>query len=163
MSIAKKSIKADIRASRPVKRRKIRRIIDGRGVHLPAVWQTFILLQENKLNLIDFLREQILVKAKALPANYEVVVSGGERFPAVSSSARVVSHLNSSYEEADTKIVLHCADANAQSFQRVVICSRDTDVLLLLIYHATAEEVWLSAGTTKEKKSLFPCILCERV
>ena len=27
----------------------------------------------------------------------------------------------------------------------------DTDVLLLLIYHATAEEVWLSADTTKEK------------
>ena len=146
-----KSIKADTRVSRSAKRRKITRIIDGRGVRLPAVWQTFISLQKNKLNLIDFLREQILVKAKALPANYEVVVSGGDRFPAVSSSARVVSHLNSSHEEANTKIVLHCADANAQNFQRVVVCSRDTDVLLLLIYHATAEEVWLSAGTTKEK------------
>ena len=79
-----KSIKADTRASRSAKRRKIRRIIDGRGVRLPAVWQTFIPLQEKKLNLIDFLREQILVKAKTFHANYKVVVPGGDRFPAVS-------------------------------------------------------------------------------
>ena len=86
--------------------------------------------------LIDFLREQNLIKAKALLANYEVVVSGGDRFPAVSSSARVVSHLNSPHEEADTKIILHCVDADAQSFQRVVVCSRGTDVFFLLIYNS---------------------------
>lgn len=133
-----KSIKADTWASRSAKRRKIRILMCVMCVYLQSG------------------------KHSSLPADYKVVVSGGDRFLAVPSSARLVSHLNSSHEETDTKIALYCAEANAQSFHRVVVYSRDTDVLLLLIYHATAEEVCLSAGTTKEKKSSFLCILFEK-
>ncbi len=148
----KTSIKGQNRVHRTTKRRKIRRIIDGRDVPLPSVWLSFISMEENKVNLIHLLRDQLLLKAHNLPAHHEVVVSGGDEFHAASSTGRNVEHLNSTHEEADTKIVLHAADANAQNFHRVVVCARDTDILLLLLYHDTAQEVWMSSGTAKAKQ-----------
>lgn len=116
-------------------------------------------MEENKVNLIRFLRDQLLLRAQTLPAHHEVVVSGGDDFPAESSTGRDVQHLNSNHEEADTKIILHAADASVQNFYRVVVCTRDTDILLLLIHHETAEEVWMSSGTSKDKDFIPVCTL----
>jgi hypothetical protein len=151
----KNSIKSETRVHRTTKRQKIRRIIDDRNVRLPSVWQSFISMEENKVNLIQFLRDQVLLRAQSLPDHQEVVVSGGDKFPAASSIGRDVEHLNSTHEEADTKIILHAVDAKVQNFYRVVMCTRDTDILLLLIHHETAQEVWMSSGTSKEKQ-FFP-------
>lgn len=65
----------------------------------------------------------------------------------VSSRGRNVQCLCSTQEEADTRIVLHAVDAAKKNFQRVIFISRDTDVLVLMVMHATTPEVWLSAGT----------------
>ena len=63
-----------------------------------------------------------------------------------------MGHLTSSHEEADTRIVLHAADAATHDIKLVVVCSRDTDVLVLLAFHKTATEVWMDAGTKKKPK-----------
>ena len=158
-----KSIKSGARVQRTTSKWKIRRIIDGRNVRLPSVWQSFISLEANKVNLIRFLRDQLLLRAQTLPTYHEVVVSGGDAFPAVSSTGRDVQHLNSNHEEADTKIILHALDASVQNFHRVVVCTRDTDILLLLIRHETAEEVWMSSGTSKDKHFIPVCTVRENL
>ena len=57
-----------------------------------------------------------------------------------------MGHLTSSHEEADTRIVLHAADAATHDIKRVAVCSRDTDVLVLLVFHKSAPEVWIMIG-----------------
>ena len=57
--------------------------------------------------------------------------------------------LEANHEEADTRIVLHASRVPADV---VVITSRDTDVLVLLVAHRKAiraDEVWLNRGTAK--------------
>ena len=54
-----------------------------------------------------------------------------------------------SHQEADTKIVMHELDAHAQGFERVVINTRDTDILILLIHHDILIEVWMNCSKIK--------------
>ncbi len=54
--------------------RNIRRIIDLKDVSLPANWKNFINLRDNKTNLIQFLSQQLLIKADDLD-DKEIVCS----------------------------------------------------------------------------------------
>ena len=56
------------------------------------------------------------------------------------------------WEEADTKIVIHALDAHAHGFERVVVNTRDTDILILLIHHDIPIEVWMNISTSEEKQ-----------
>ena len=85
-------------------------------MRLHSGWQTFISLEENKVNLIQILWDQLVLKAQCRPDQQEVVVSGRDEFPAVLSSGNIVDHLNSTHEEADSKTVLHANDPNDQNF-----------------------------------------------
>ena len=98
---------------------------------------------DNKTNLIKFLTTELLTKSEELPGHHELIVAGGSETPdiVVSSSSGVMDHLNSWQEEADTRLVLHAYDAALQDFKRVVVCSRDTDVLILLTCHETSDEI----------------------
>jgi len=64
-------------------------------------------------------------------------------------------------EEADTWIVLHAADATRRGYERMIVCCRDTDVLLLLCVSSNylSNEVWVKAGTKKMmmKLPILPC------
>ena len=83
-----------------------------------------------------FLSEQIV--ANASPDKIIVTVGGFLDEREVQSSDRLpqiidVSVFNAAHEEADTRLVLHCAKS---SLDTIVVLVRDTDVLLLLIAHA---------------------------
>ena len=86
-----------------------------------------------------------------------VVVSGGfddEKEVRCSKSTAVnLKTLQSSHEEADIRFVLHAIHHNGK-VNDVVICARDTDVLLLLLAHKEriTSKVWLWAGTSKKPK-----------
>ena len=148
------SIKAGTRACRANVSRKIRRVIDSRNVQLPSSWQNFINLSDNKLNLIHFLTNEILMQSQRLPLEQELVVAGGCENPEIvlSSSGKCMTHLKSSHEEADTRLVLHAIDASKNDFKRIIVQCRDTDVLVLLTYHQTTEEVWMAVGTAKKPR-----------
>ena len=151
-----KSIKANTRERRTSKNRKICRIIDTGSVQIPTSWSDFIGLPENKINLVKFLTKELLRQCGHLTDDQELVIAGGCETPdlVVSSVTGILHHLCSTHEEADTRIVLHANDAVSKGYERLIVYSRDTDVLLLLIHHVTAE-VWMVAGT-KQKPKYFP-------
>ena len=79
-------------------------------------------------------------------------MTGGCKNPELAiSNQGDVSHLNSSHEEADSRLTLHVADAHAKGYERIIVVSRDTDVLALLAYHCEQmPDLWLKAGTSKK-------------
>ena len=47
---------------------------------------------------------------------------------------------------------MHALDAHAQGFEKVVINTRDTYILSLLIHHDMPIEVWMNCSKRKEKR-----------
>ena len=82
-------------------------------------------------------------------------ISGGfrdEREVRSSKKTTDLSFLRSIHEEADTRLVLHAVHCE---FNTVVVSSRDTDVLLLLVSHfprARCKNLWLMSGTSKKRR-----------
>ena len=50
---------------------------------------------------------------------------------------------------------MHALDAHAQGFERVVINTRDIDILILLIHHDIPIEVWTNCSKSKEKRYIL--------
>ena len=65
------------------------------------------------------------------------------------ASHRNVAHLDSDQEEADTKLILHAADATAQGATEINVFSPDTDVFILLLrrYPELCRDVNFITGT----------------
>ena len=149
------SIKSSTRIKRTAKRRPVRKLIQGPEVPLPQVWSQFIALEDNKADLATYLSTELLRKAETLVGNCEVVAGGGFPDPVnTKSSKREVTALSANHEEADTRLILHANDAIQNNYKRIIVICRDTDVLLLLLYHLghTEAEVWMVSGTSKQKK-----------
>ena len=154
--LGSQSIKAPTRSKRTGNRRPIRKIIEGSHVQLPQVWDQFIALDDNKADLAHFLSTELLDKAQDISENHEDVADGGFPDPVnARSSRRNVNHLSANHEEADTRLILHGKDACEANFKRMVVVCRDTDVLLLLLYHLGEMdiEVWMSSGTARQRKN----------
>ena len=71
-----------------------------------------------------------------------------------SSCQQDINQLSATHEEVDTSLLLHAGDANSSGYQRVVINSRDTDVLVLALGlpDCLRPEMWFSSGTSKKWK-----------
>ena len=149
-----KSIKEGTRTRRGQGSGAIRRLIEGRNVPLPAKWETFMAHPKNKADLANFLSQQLMLQA---PSNKTVVVSGGfiDEEQVESSDPEVITDtLKAQHEEADTRMILHCTQTQASS---IVIATRDTDVLVLLLAHfhkIPSDKVWLRAGTSANRKHI---------
>ena len=113
---------------------------------LPYPWSSFLALEENKTDLIKFLSKELSLIANNLPTGSDLVIAGGQESDEhiVSSVGRDVRHLMSTQEEADTRLILHAYDAKHQGYEKIVICSRDTDVLVLAIHHDLGSNVWIN-------------------
>jgi len=137
------------------KSRPIRRKIENSDVPLPVNWKQFIDHPENKQDLENFLSLEIMRRAKSTSQNCDIVTAGGfqERTAAESSLGSDVSCLRSTRDEADTRIILHARTLTTQGFQRIVVHSRDTDVLVLLVHFANqlSPEIWFRTGTAKQR------------
>lgn len=121
-------------------------------------------MDDNKADLAHFFSGEILRRAAYLPANCEVVAGGGCPDPLnAGSSRRDVFHLAANHEEADTRLILHALDAYRNNYKRIEVRCRDTDVLLLLLFHLGRFEieVCMVAGTAKQRKC-FPVHLIVR-
>ena len=69
-----------------------------------------------------------------------------------STGATDLGTLKSTHEEADTRLVLHAVH---NQFHTVVVFSRDTDVLLLLVSHfqiMQCQHLWMMSGTSKKRR-----------
>ena len=156
-------IKSSTRIKRTAKRRPVWNFIQGPGVPLPQIWSQFITLEDNKADLATYLSTELLRKAETLAGNCEVVAGGGFPDPVnTKSSKREVTALSANHEEEDTRLILHANDAIQNNYRRVLLICRDTDVLLLLLYHLghTEAEVWMVSGTSKQKQMLSSSYYC---
>ena len=76
-------------------------------------------------------------------------------FPIILAPAHDFDTLNTAVKrcflkEADTRLVLHAIHCQ---FNTVVVASRDTDILLLLVYHfqrMSCEHLWMMCGSSKK-------------
>ena len=70
-----------------------------------------------------------------------------------SSNAELdLTQIQAFHEEADTRFILHCSHTDCNS---IVVSSKDTDVLVLLIAHfeyINCNKVWMKTGTAKTTK-----------
>ncbi|MEL6989860.1 MAG: hypothetical protein AAGK97_18775, partial [Bacteroidota bacterium] len=152
------SIKSATRSARTGKLRSIRKLIQGPSVPLPQVWNQFIAMDENKADLARFLSEEMHRRTTSIPDNCEVVIGGGfcDTLNA-RSNRREISNLAANHEEADTRLIFHALDVYRSNYKRITVICRDTDVLLLLLFHlgSLPVEVWMIAGTYKQIKC-FP-------
>ena len=147
------SIKNGTRTKRSTTQQKVRTIV-SRDLKLPANWNSFIEMNDNKANLTQFLSNEL--EKHVQHYDEEIVISGGYKDPEKVTATAVidVSHLQASHEEADTRILLHAADAASKGYERLIIQCRDTDVLVLLLVFANqlSKEIWMKAGTTKKPR-----------
>ena len=67
---------------------------------------------------------------------------------------REINHLKADHEEADTRIILHVENAIKQGYERIIIHSRDADVLVMIVSFLSNSdsEVWMKAGSKKKSK-----------
>ena len=102
---------------------------------VPRNWQEFFRLDDTKKELFLFLSEQVM---KMAIEGKQIIVTKGE--------------------EADTRTMVHIADAVQDGHQSVMIRSTDTDVVVLAVAAvATLEdlkELWVSYGTGKNHQIL---------
>lgn len=146
------TIKGTTRTRRTKSARPIRRLVEGRDVPLPKNWTNFLSLPDNKIDLARFLSEELCSQA---PDDMEIVVAGGFREEVEVRSSKPttdLTQLRANHEEADTRLVLHSVHSQ---YNTVVVSSRDTDVLVLLVSHfprVQCEHLWMMSGTTKKRR-----------
>ena len=101
------SVKHSARVRRTKTCHPIRRASENRDVPLPKNWLNFLALGENKADLAKFLSSEMIQR---VPPNTEVVLGGGfeddKEFWSTNQEDDL-RLLQSSHEEADTRIVLH--------------------------------------------------------
>ena len=110
--------------------------------------------EDNKADLADFLSNQLIMSSQTTLSNVTVVVGGGfhGEFNSQSSSGNV-DHLCTDQEEADTRMIVHAKDAQNTGCLRLKVVCRDTDVLLLLVYHIGDEiECWMVSGSGRNRR-----------
>ena len=109
-----------------------------------------------KADLASVLTEDLVKRFSNVPAGCELVLGGGfvctEK--ASSSSREKVLALTCDHEEADTPIILHGLRATEEGYDHIMVCCRDTDVLLLLLHFfgGTDHIVWMIGGTARERR-----------
>ena len=137
------SLKASTRQKRGTGAR--RRVLPSAVV--PQNWQEFLRLDNNKKELFLFLSEQVVKMA------IEGRQIKGEEVLCSPSATRRNKLSPCSHEEADTRIMVHFADAVQDGHQSVMIRSTDTDVLVLAVAAVATldlKELWVSYETGKK-------------
>ena len=122
------------------------------SVPIPKNWHQFLCIEENKRELFRYLSSEV---SKVEMPEKEIVVTTGaevEIYPQRQTQLAPCNH-----EEADTRIMLHVAEAATHGHKAIMIRSVDTDVMVLAIYFASkmeASELWVSFGTGKDHRML---------
>lgn len=137
------SLKADTRSKRGKGAR--RRVELSSAV--PRNWQEFLRIDENKMELFSFLASNMA----NIDTNKHLIITLG---PSVLCSNRqdVSAVAPCMHEEADTRILLHLQDAIQQGYSKALICTVDTDVVVLAIASVNRlniSELWITFGAGK--------------
>ena len=103
--------------------------------HKVQQWRKFLLNPKNKKAFKEFVvkewrRDKYRTK---LAGKVLFVTCESDCYEITSQAANIVDELNSTQEEADTRLILHAAHAARSGYKAVVVASEDTDVFLLCL------------------------------
>ena len=96
---------------------------------LPGDWKGFLQVDEIKKELFKFLAQEAIT----LGGEKQVISTFGEEVISNPSHVDVSNLAPCNHEEADTRMMLHAADAVKQGFSKIVIRTVDTDVVILSV------------------------------
>ena len=118
------------------------------GTKIPGNWKAFLRIDENKMELFAFLAQQ----CTQIHTDGKVVSTLG-KLTILNSPMEDTSRLSPcTHEEAETKLLLHAADASSTGCKRIMLRTVDTDVVVLstaLFNQINVTELWVSFGTGK--------------
>ncbi|XP_064086105.1 uncharacterized protein LOC135201158 [Macrobrachium nipponense] len=142
------SLKATARANRG---KGIRRRVTGTAL-LPGNWHTFLRVDENKEELFHFLSKQVMESINV--PEKQLIATDGEQVIAVPPFEDTAALAPRNHEEADTRMMVHAADAVKSGHCRILIRTVDTDEVVLAVWmaqelHEADDELWLAIGTGK--------------
>ena len=120
------SLKAATRVSRQGKQAPIYYKITDATLIAKTPMKRLLSHVKTKSELTQYLARKVLEKSQESGKN--VVVAWGTRCQA---THRDMAHLESSHEEADTKLLLHAVDATSSGATCIEMVSPDTDVFVL--------------------------------
>ncbi|KAK1891628.1 Protein U3 [Dissostichus eleginoides] len=109
------------------------KVLYGAAVVLPRNWPDFLRDPMNKQELFTFLSSKIA--STAWPVGKQVFITSGVRVVGTDTSHFM---LPCNHEEADTRIMIHLLDALEHGSYTCLVCTVDTDVVVILIgkFHA---------------------------
>ena len=155
-------ISNSLKASTRTKRWKgIRRRVQPDS-RIPGCWEAFLRLNENKTELFKYLAEQTMtidISGKQLISTYEQHVIC--KLPQETSPLSPCTQ-----EEADTRILLHACDAAKHGYDKIMIRTVYTDVVVIAaaMYHDLGlSELWIAFGTGKNLRYLPIHSLCNSI
>ena len=129
----------------------IRRRVEASS-SLPSNWQEFLRVEANKIELFAFLVKhisQMVITKELLATNGSDVLC----IPARDTSCLAPCD----HEEADTRIMVHLADAVNKGYRKILIRTVDTDVVVLAVAATSKleiEELWVAFGTSKSFRNI---------
>ena len=145
------SLKSETRKRRG---KGIRRRVQGNN-NLPGNWQQFLRLDANKQELFTFLA-RCTMKMQHRPDGKQLVATLGDGVLCNPPDESITAALSPcTQEEADTRMLLHTADAVRQGCQKIVLRTVDTDVVVLSVAavpRLRLKHLWIAFGTGQNFK-----------
>ena len=120
---------------------------------IPGNWQSFLRLDENERELFGFLANEV---TKEETENL-IISTIGSSVITNRSFDNVSTLCPSNHEEADTRMLLHAANASQSGIGKVMIRTVDTDVVVIalgMFSSLNLSELWISFGTGKNQRLL---------
>ena len=115
-------------------------------------WNDFLRDARNKKELYDFLTD--IVKNMEIPENKEVFITSEDRVFCKGTEHEMPQ---CNHEEADTRIIIHVQDSLQRGSNTIMVCTVDTDIIVILIGHFYAlreqnpnTDIWVAFGTGKQ-------------
>ena len=113
---------------------------------IPQNWKTFLRVDSNKTEFFKFLASAI--ESCKVPDGKVLVTTKGKSVAATATLDASNLH-PCTHEEADYRMMLHCAHAHQSGLRKIMVHATDTDVLVLTITTVRVLdgcEIWLAFG-----------------
>ena len=119
---------------------------------LPKSWPLF-LNDADKSELFSLLAEDS--KSLTVPPNKQLIVSSGDSVVCVPKCEDTSSLSPCNHEEADSRLMVHLADADSEGYEKFTIRTVDSDVVVVSVAAVSTlnpSEFWVSYGTGKDHR-----------
>ena len=105
---------------------------------LPKDMDTFWSSNENKVLLEKLLYEYVRHTLHKDPTVLSQICVDNDQWQCLklhNGKEDIVQHLQSEFEEADLRIIMHVLDCTREGYKTCTVLSNDTDVIVALLFH----------------------------